>query len=136
MYLGLRVIKLETYKKGEIMEQKEIIREDLVKAFNKMWGKFPEAVLLIHKNRTIVAFNERAKNVSQGILSCGIKCSSCPGDHSLCRANEALRERKTTTLEIELSGEQRLSFWVPVENELDYYVHFNLLVKRKEQITV
>jgi inner membrane protein involved in colicin E2 resistance len=118
------------------MEQKEIIREDLVKAFNQMWGKFPETVLLIHKSRTIVAYNEQAENVSQGMLSCGMKCSSCPGDHSRCRANEALRERKTTTLEIELAGEQRLSFWVPVEDELDYYVHFNLPVKKKEEITV
>lgn len=108
------------------MEQKEVIRKDLVKAFNQMWGKFPETVLLIHKNKTIVAVNEQAEKVSQEMLTCGIKCTSCPGDHSRCRANEALRERTATSLEVEFGGEQRNSFWVPVEGELDYYVHFNL----------
>lgn len=117
------------------MDQNEIIREDLVKAFNQMWGKFPETVLLIHKNRTIVAYNECADKVSKGMLSCGIKCTSCPGDHSRCRANQALKERKTTTLEVELGGEQRLSYWVPVEDEPDYYVHFNLPVMKSEEVS-
>jgi hypothetical protein len=117
------------------MDQNEIIREDLVKAFNQMWGKFPETVLLIHKSRTIIAYNECADKASEGMFSCGMKCTSCPGDHSKCRANQALKERKTTTLEFEVAGEQRLSYWVPVEDESDYYVHLNVALVKKEAMS-
>ena len=105
---------------------KPVIEEELVKSFNLMWGKFPAPIVLIHKSKTIISSNKQAKILSQGKLTYGLKCTSMPGDHKNCKANQALKEQKSMTSPFELNGVQNLSYWVPLNGEADYYLHFCL----------
>jgi len=103
-----------------------VINEELVNSFRMMWGKFPAPVVLIHKSKTIVSSNEQAQILSEGKLTCGLKCTAMPGDHKNCKANQALKEQMAKTSPFELNGVPNLSYWVPVDGEADYYLHFCL----------
>jgi hypothetical protein len=104
-----------------------IFDELLIKSFRQMWNKFPDSALLIYRDRTIVSMNECAERQYGGILSPGIKCNSVnPESHKGCRANEALNKKETITMEYQMGGEDRLSYWQPVEGEADYFIHFSV----------
>lgn len=68
-----------------------MIDQDVIQAFHLMWDNFPESVMLINKEREIIASNKVGQNV--GRLP-GIKCSSLQplGSHKGCKANEALKK--------------------------------------------
>ena len=55
------------------MEKSSVIREDLVKAFNIMWGKAPWPVMLVYRDHTIVAPNPLCVKMVRGSY-CGQKC--------------------------------------------------------------
>lgn len=55
-----------------------MIEPRILDAFQTMWGPFPEPVMLIQKDRTVLAVNDLARKI--GIPS-GIKCHSLNKDH-------------------------------------------------------
>ena len=94
-------------------------------AFHLMWGNFPEPVMLVHKNREILAVNEACKK-SGGIE--GIKCTSIgtPEQHKGCLANAALASGQATYVKNESNGKSVIAYWVPLADQSDIYVHFGI----------
>jgi len=106
------------------VEKNPVIREDLVEAFNKMWGKAPWPVMLIHKSHTIIAQNPLCIKLVKGSF-CGQKCvNAFSGDHSGCRAQEAIKQQLATTSSFERMGLKGCSYWIPVAGEPEYLLHF------------
>ena len=55
-----------------------MVDQNILDAFQLMWGTFPEPVMLIQKNRTILAVNDLAKKIG---IRTEIKCFSLnPGE--------------------------------------------------------
>ncbi|MBM7866319.1 hypothetical protein GTO89_07545 [Heliobacterium gestii] len=105
------------------MEQQQL-EEKLSQAFQLMWGKFPEPVMLIRRNRTIVAVNECCKGFGGAP---GVKCNAVnPEKHKGCKANQAL-DKDEAVRQDTVSGETTiLGYWIPVSGVPDYYVHFGI----------
>ena len=105
-----------------------MVTPETLDAFQQMWGRFPEPVMLVHKSRTILAVNELAKKL--GIAS-GIKCFSRnkeePGitDHCRrCQADVALRTGEAVMDKEIVEGVEL--FWVPLKGVPDVYLHFGI----------
>ncbi len=97
-------------------------------AFQTMWGPFPEPVMLIHKDRTILATNTLAKEIG---IPAGIKCFSLNPEAvtkccKQCKAALALRENKTVSSEELQNGKRVIGYWMPLKEEKDVYVHFGI----------
>lgn len=97
-----------------------MVDSTVIDAFHMMWGKFPEPVRLIHKDRTVLAVNEAA--ASRGV-EVGVHCYSVgnPELHKVCSANEALASQKGQRIN---APDGRIRFWSPVSNCPDVFVHF------------
>ncbi len=94
----------------------------LIGAFQAMWGNYHEPVRLIHRTFRVVAGNAAYLGTGGQI---GGKCNaSNPELHLGCRAMECLRERKTTCKTSDVFGVRWDSFWVPVDDCEDYFIHF------------
>lgn len=105
-----------------------MIKDKVVDAFHLMWGKFPEPVMLIHKNRDILAVNEEAKRLGR---TPGMKCSQLgpPESHRICQANQALNDQQAKFIKYEKldgSGKELIGVWVPLSDGSDVYVHFSI----------
>lgn len=97
-------------------------------AFEQMWGPFPEPVMLIRKDRTILAINELAQTAGVPV---NVKCFSLnpeAGGHACqhCKANLALRERRTVSSEEMQNGKRVIGYWMPLKTDEDIYVHFGI----------
>ena len=56
-----------------------MIDQSIMDAFSMMWGKFPEPVMLVQKDRTILAVNALAQTAG---IQTGIKCFTLiPKEH-------------------------------------------------------
>ena len=97
-----------------------MVDEKTIEAFHMMWDKFPGLVRLIHKNRTVLAVNETARNTGFEVGVACIKIGS-PELHKGCKANVALSTKKAQSQKL---GEERIRYWVPVKDCDDVYVHF------------
>ena len=97
-------------------------------AFHMMWENFPTPVRLIHKNRTVLAVNQAAKNMG---WEEGVPCFSIgnPESHKACKANEALSTLKGQSLYVE--GD-KIKFWIPVKDSPEIYVHFSVTISTTE----
>lgn len=106
-----------------------MIDQKVIEAFHLMWGKFPEPVMLVQRDRTVVAVNETAKSAH---LTAGIKCSSLnpenEGDCSCrqCQAAQALRENTAKWMFGDFGGRRIKGFWVPLAGLEDLYLHFSI----------
>ena len=105
-----------------------MIEDNVVAAFHLMWGKFPEAVMLIHKSREILAVNEEAKKLGR---TPGMKCSQIgpPEGHRICQANKALAEQQAKYvkyIKADGSGKELIGVWLPLADGSDRYVHFSI----------
>ena len=98
----------------------------LAEAFHQMWGRFPEPMVLVHRDRTILAQNDAA--VAQPWSAVGGKCHdanptaqghACQG----CQANVALKQGTTIACEGELGGKRIRGYWIPVKGASDVYIH-------------
>ncbi|MBT8340781.1 MAG: hypothetical protein HKP58_20185 [Desulfatitalea sp.] len=104
-----------------------MINQTILNAFNTMWQNFPEPVMLIQKDRTILAVNAMAQ--SAGIQP-GIKCFTLNPeekvqDHcSLCRADQALSAGRAEILETTLGDKPATAYWVPLDGSDSLYLHF------------
>lgn len=105
-----------------------MVDQQTLDAFEQMWGPFPEPVMLIHKNRTILATNEFLRALGTPV---GAKCFSVnpEADRAVCKqckANLALREQRTVCAEDTQNGKRIISYWMPLKNEPEVYVHFGI----------
>lgn len=106
-----------------------MIEPRILEAFQMMWGPFPEPVLLIHKDRTILAVNDLARSLG---MPSGIKCHTLNSDHgpdgncTRCQANRALRSGETAVLVETQGGMPVRGYWMPLKEAQDVYVHFGI----------
>jgi len=108
-----------------------MVDQNVIDAFQMMWGQFPEPVMLLHKSRTILAVNDVARTAG---VPLGVKCSSLnpanKGDHHCkqCKAVQALRA-KAPVVETSLAGERHVKgYWIPLKEYEDVYVHFGVTI--------
>ena len=97
----------------------------VIEAFHMMWGNFPEAVMLIHKNRDILAVNDACRT-SGGVV--GVKCSELggPEQHKGCLANQAIANKQTIYSKSEVGGKTIIGYWMPLTDYPEVYVHFGV----------
>lgn len=105
-----------------------MLNQQTLDAFEQMWGPFPEPVMLIQKDRTILAANELARTAG---FSTGVKCFSLNPEavtHACknCKANLALREHHPICTEQTENGQRVVGYWVPLKDEPDVYVHLGI----------
>jgi hypothetical protein len=102
-----------------------MVDKSVIDAFQMMWGKFPEGVMLIDKSRNILAVN--AACATSG-LAAGMICSqiSSPESHKGCLANQALAEQKAKFKKISMNGKEFISFWIPVVGQDNIFLHFTV----------
>jgi hypothetical protein len=99
---------------------------EIIKAFHLMWDMFPSVVLLLRKDRTILACNRAAKD--RGVLL-GTKCYQLTGGdgiHKVCLGNAALEEGIGKRSVGYYGPSKRFvdSYWLPISGEKDLFVHF------------
>lgn len=96
---------------------------ELVAAFEAMWGKYPEPVRLIDRKFNIVAVNEAYKTLGG---NAGVKCSAygTPELHRGCKAMEALKTNETQVIVSEKNDVKWTTFWIPVSGHSDYFIHY------------
>jgi hypothetical protein len=104
------------------------MEQNILDAFQTMWGPFPEPVMLIRKDRTILAVNDLGRSL--GIPE-GARCFSLnpeAGDSCCkrCKANEALREQHAVCSEETQNGTRIIGYWMPLKEQKDVYVHFGI----------
>jgi|UniRef100_E6XJM4 hypothetical protein len=105
-----------------------MVDQKILNAFQLMWGPFPEPVMLVHKDRTILAVNDLCRSIGTPI---GIKCFSLNMEEGKttckrCKANMALRQERTICSE-EIQNDKRvLGYWMPLKEEKDVFVHFGI----------
>ena len=101
------------------------VSQDLVKHFHLFWNNFPQPVLLVHKDRTVIAGNKVTEPM--GYIP-GTRCSDRgPKEaHRNCLAKFAMRDNKTQrSVEYSnLAGMVLDTYWIPLEGEPDLYIHF------------
>ncbi len=106
-----------------------MVDKSILDAFHIMWKKFPEPVLLIQKDRTVLAVNALAQ--AAGIKP-GIKCfilnpeGAPDGKCRHCRADEALGQGVAIRTEVTRNGKTLNTYWIPLDEASDVYVHFTL----------
>jgi hypothetical protein len=108
-----------------------MVDQKTLEAFQMMWGPFPERVMLVHKNRNILAVNESARAAE---ATAGIKCftlnpTGVPGEYCKhCKANIALHEGRAVVSHED--GNKVLAYWIPLKDVEDVYVHFAIRTAR------
>ncbi|GAB7081778.1 S1 domain-containing protein [Megalodesulfovibrio paquesii] len=106
-----------------------MIDDAVIQSFELMWGLFPESVMLVHKNRTILAVNRQGRELG---VATGIKCSSLNPENlhdancTHCRAAASLREGQAKWIFGEFHGRKIRGFWVPLDGVPDVYLHFSV----------
>lgn len=106
-----------------------MISQEIVDSFQHMWGTFPEPVMLVHKNRTVLAVNDLGAALG---VAPQIRCFSLNADKGItdhchgCKANEALRTGRTISRKETINGVEVIGYWVPVKGVADVYVHFGV----------
>ena len=100
--------------------------EEVIRAFHMMWDTFPHAVLLLKKDRTILATNLRGAETG---FAPGKKCYELGGEksiHQVCRADEALGEKIAKRSSGLYRGRYLDNYWLPIPGEDGIYLHFGV----------
>lgn len=97
----------------------------LERAFQLMWGKFPEPVQLTHKNREIIALNAACAQFGR---KQGMKCSShgAPEAHRGCLADQAMRTQQAVYKKVKYGEKEMITYWLPVAGYPDLFLHFSI----------
>ncbi len=105
------------------IEQSEL--DELVRAFQLMWGHYPEPAQLAYKDREIIALNAASESVGQVK---GKKCSSCgtPEVHKGCLANQAISTQQPVFKKNNYGDREVVAYWMPVDGYPDLFVHFSI----------
>lgn len=101
---------------------------EIQRSFHLFWDNFPSPVMLVYKDRTILARNKAAGAVPG--CSPGERCSNL-GDseaHKRCQAGRALSEgvAQRSVDYIPHMGMVIDSYWIPLEGYEGIYIHFGL----------
>ncbi|MBF1761422.1 MAG: amino acid permease [Veillonella sp.] len=99
------------------------LERDLAHSFHAMYDRFPEAVQLAYKDNRIVAVNPPMYTLCK------------PGDYytmpsgdgdfgSLLKQALQTRQTQWAQLPAKADGQIPVSYWIPVPDHEDYYVHF------------
>src|SRR4030043_578010 len=112
-------------EKSQEPENAEVSPE-ILKAFHLVWDMFPTPVFLLRKNRTIVDFNQTARD--RGVRL-GAKCYQLSGDdciHKQCLGNLALEEGVGKRSVGYYAPSKRFvdSYWLPIRGQKELFVHF------------
>ena len=103
------------------------ISEEIRSNFHLFWDNFPFPVMLVHRDRTIVAVNSSAEAIGYPV---GIRCCDMGEKkfHAGCRANMALREQAGVreVAYYEHLGQVIDGYWIPLSGVADLYVHFGI----------
>lgn len=104
---------------------KHQISDEVFKSFHLFYDNFPFPVMLIHKDRTILAVNTTAE---QEGLSTGVRCMDTGKreHHEGCLANQALAEQTAKRLVGYFEPREAVldAYWVPLAGSDDLYLHF------------
>ncbi|EGW36952.1 hypothetical protein [Desulfosporosinus sp. OT] len=104
------------------MTEQKIREDQLITAFEMMWGKYHEPVRLIRRDFTIIAVNKACEAVG-GVP--GVKCNATsPELHKGCQAMEALKTNELKIVNSDRDGIHWTTFWIPVSGIPNYYLHF------------
>jgi hypothetical protein len=100
----------------------------ILEAFQLMWGNFPDPVILVHRDRTILAVNDAS--AAQGTAP-GVKCFSynpvpsdveggvCKG----CQADRALQTGTAISCSCRSAAARGHGYWIPLKGSREVYVH-------------
>lgn len=101
------------------------VNEEITRNFHLFWDNYPAPVMLVHKNRTIIAANKVGEEIGCPV---GTRCIDLgeKKHHAGCKANKALQERTGVR---DVSYVEHLKqvvdgYWIPVAGVEDLYVHF------------
>ncbi|MBQ9874650.1 MAG: hypothetical protein IJM30_09315 [Thermoguttaceae bacterium] len=99
--------------------------EQIIEAFRAMWDFFPEPVMLIKKNREIIALNRKC---AESGMKPGERCSSygSPQQHKGCRCNEAVDEKKAVAVTYPSPFGKAFGYWIPVATKPEWIIHFGV----------
>lgn len=101
------------------------ISDEIRTNFNLFYDNFPAPVILVHRDRTILAMNRTA--AAAGYRT-GIRCSDMgkKEHHRACLANKALSEQTATRLVayFDFAGAVLDSYWIPLAGSDELFVHF------------
>lgn len=104
------------------MADRQENEDQLIKAFEMMWGNYNEPVSMIHRSFTVIAVNEASK--AKGAVT-GVKCNATnPELHKGCMAMEALNKNELKMITTDREGILWTTYWIPVSGVPDYYIHF------------
>jgi hypothetical protein len=100
----------------------------LVEAFQLMWGNHPDPMMLVHRDRTILAVNDAC--AAQGTVA-GRKCFSYNPDPNgvendacrLCQANKALKAGSAMACDGAFGGQLIRGYWIPLKGSSEVYIH-------------
>ena len=99
--------------------------EELIQAFHVMWNDFPEAVMIIKKDREIIAVNSKATDFG---LKPGMKCSSVgsPEQHKGCLCNRAADSKQTVAITYQGPFGKAYGYWIPISERPEWIIHFGV----------
>lgn len=101
------------------------ISDETRRNFHLFCDNFPFPVMLVHKDRTILAVNKTGEK--EGFPT-GIRCVEMgeKEHHKGCLANQALDERtaKRVVGYTEFQGAVLDSYWIPLAESDDLFLHF------------
>jgi hypothetical protein len=117
----------DTNKYEDIKNKENIfmVEQKIIEAFYLMWNFFPEPIMPVEKNRTILAVNRAAEKDGRRL---GIKCSSMPPleRHSGCKANAVLSTKEYQYAKWKGSFGDVITYRPPIDGYPDYFIHFSV----------
>lgn len=101
------------------------ISQEITRNFHLFWDNYPAVVMLVHKNRTIIATNKAGQDIGCPV---GMRCIDLgeKKHHAGCRANKALQAGAGVreVCYVEHMGQVVDGYWIPLAGGEDLYVHF------------
>jgi hypothetical protein len=103
------------------------VNEEIYCHFHKQWDNFPSPVMLLRKDRTILAINKTGLDLR---ITAGMHCTELSTKKACqrCQANQALAE-KSGKRAVGYNGQYKVFFdtyWIPLAGEEDLYLHFSI----------
>jgi hypothetical protein len=114
--------------------EQTMIEPKYLESFRLMWESFPAPVMLLHRNRMILATNQAARTAGVRIGSKCFELNPEEGkDHCKhCKAQQALKTRRAVVAKEMHEGQEVYAYWLPVQDSPDLFVHFGLRVEDME----
>jgi hypothetical protein len=101
------------------------VTNEILSNFHLFYDNFPAPVILVHKDRTILAMNKTAETVG---YQTGIRCIDMgeKENHKACLGNKALSEQTGTRLVayFDFAGAVLDTYWIPLTGSNELFVHY------------